>query len=145
MKTATLVLALFALIVATVQAVSLGTNAERMARGLPPRAPAKLFKPDAASAAKHPKPSSSPPGGGGSCSTGPVQCCDEITNASNPIAELLLALLGLVVGPDVAIGLTCSPISIIGIGGGSCSANTVCCENNALGGLISIGCIPIIL
>ncbi|KAI0366140.1 fungal hydrophobin [Pilatotrama ljubarskyi] len=142
MKTATLLLAVFALIVATVQAVSLGTNAERMARGLPPRAPSKLFKPTAASAAKRSKPSGSP---GGSCSTGPVQCCEEITNASNPIAELLLSLLGLVVGPDVAIGLTCSPLSIIGIGGGSCSANTVCCENNALGGLISIGCIPIIL
>ena len=33
-----------ALIVATVQAVALETNAERMARGLPPRAPSKLYR-----------------------------------------------------------------------------------------------------
>ena len=44
MKTYTVILALFALLVATVQAVSLGTNAERMARGLPPRAPRKLYR-----------------------------------------------------------------------------------------------------
>ena len=41
---ATIVLAILALIVATVQAVALETNAERMARGLPPRAPSKLYR-----------------------------------------------------------------------------------------------------
>ena len=40
----TLVLVLIALIVATVQATSFETNAQRMARGLPPRAPRKLYR-----------------------------------------------------------------------------------------------------
>ncbi|KAI0822559.1 fungal hydrophobin [Trametes gibbosa] len=139
----TLALVLFALIVATVQAASLGTNAERMARGLPPRSPSKLYNPSARAVANKPKPSSKPPGG--SCSTGPVQCCDKVTNAEDPVAKLLLGLLGIILGPDVAVGLECSPISIIGIGGGNCDTHTVCCENNNVGGLISIGCIPIFL
>ncbi|KAI0649484.1 fungal hydrophobin-domain-containing protein [Trametes meyenii] len=137
----TIVLAILALIVATVQAVSIGTNAERMARGLPPRAPAKLFNPTPVTAAKRNKPSHVPPPSS-PCSTGPVQCCDKLTNSKDPLAKLLIQLLGIVVKPDVGVGLTCSPLSIIGLGGEFCKANTVCCENNSLGGLISIGCIP---
>ncbi|KAF9017498.1 hypothetical protein BDP27DRAFT_1355860 [Rhodocollybia butyracea] len=51
-----------------------------------------------------------------SCSTGPVQCL---------------------------IGLTCSGINIAG--GGTCSAQAVCCTDNAVGGLISVGCAPVTL
>ncbi|RDX57003.1 fungal hydrophobin [Lentinus brumalis] len=139
----TVVLFVLALIVATVSAAALGeSNAERMARGLPPRAPRKLYNRATGVEASKPKPSSKPPP---SCSTGPIQCCDKVVKADNPIAALLLGLLGIVLGPDVEVGLTCSPLSVIGIGGGSCSANAVCCENNSHGGLISIGCIPIIL
>ncbi|EIW57210.1 fungal hydrophobin [Trametes versicolor FP-101664 SS1] len=142
MKYCTLALFLFAFIVATVQAASLGTNAERLARGLPPRSPTRLYKPSARDAANKPKPSAKPPP---TCSTGPVQCCNSVEKASNPVASLILGLLGIVLGPDVVVGITCSPLSVIGIGAGSCSANAVCCENNSHGGLISIGCIPIIL
>lgn len=39
-----IVLFILALIVATVQAASLDTNAARLARGLPPRAPRKLYR-----------------------------------------------------------------------------------------------------
>ncbi|KAH9944993.1 fungal hydrophobin [Epithele typhae] len=142
MKTASIVFAVIALILATVQALSIGTNAERMARGLPPRAPRKLFRePSPTTPAKRAKPSSSP----GSCSTGPVQCCQEVTTAGNPVAALIIGLLGLVLDPKLVVGLTCSAIDIVSIGGHSCSANTVCCENNSFGGLISIGCVPIVL
>ncbi|KAI0693524.1 fungal hydrophobin [Cerioporus squamosus] len=83
----------------------------------------------------------------GSCSTGPIQCCNSVKEASDPATSALLGLLGVVVqGVDVLVGLTCSPITVIGVGsGGSCSANTVCCENNSVGGLISIGCVPVSL
>ncbi|OJT15002.1 Hydrophobin-1 [Trametes pubescens] len=137
----TLALFLFAFIVATVQAASLGTNAERLARGLPPRSPTRLYNANARDVANKPKPSGKPQPPS-SCSTGPVQCCNSVEKASNPVASILLGLLGIVLGPDVVVGLTCSPISVIGVGSGSCSANTVCCENNSHGGLISIGCIP---
>ncbi|KAI0826594.1 fungal hydrophobin-domain-containing protein [Trametes gibbosa] len=83
---------------------------------------------------------------GSTCSTGPIQCCNSVQSASDPVSSLLLGLLGIVVdGLDVLLGLDCSPISVIGVGGGNCNANVVCCQNNNVGGLISIGCVPIIL
>ncbi|RPD65517.1 fungal hydrophobin [Lentinus tigrinus ALCF2SS1-7] len=89
---------------------------------------------------------SSPPGStqpAGSCSTGPVQCCDS---ASDPATSLLLGLLGIVLQGDGEVGLDCSPITVIGAGtGNACSAHAVCCQNNNVGGLISIGCVPVIL
>ncbi|KAI0343784.1 fungal hydrophobin [Trametopsis cervina] len=83
----------------------------------------------------------------GNCNTGPIQCCQSTEAASSPAGSLLLGLLGLVVnGVDVLLGINCSPISVIGIGSGStCEAEPVCCQDNAVGGLISIGCIPISL
>lgn len=81
------------------------------------------------------------------CTTGPIQCCDSVQQAGSKSASALLGLLGIVVSDVTAlVGLTCSPITVVGIGSGSeCSANVVCCENNSFGGLISIGCIPVIL
>ncbi|KAI0746814.1 fungal hydrophobin-domain-containing protein [Daedaleopsis nitida] len=85
-------------------------------------------------------------GGEGSCSTGPVQCCNSLEKSDSAAGSALLGLLGVVVQDITAsIGLGCSPISVIGLGGGSCSSNTVCCQNNNVGGLISIGCVPVIL
>ncbi|KAI0071608.1 fungal hydrophobin [Panus rudis PR-1116 ss-1] len=80
------------------------------------------------------------------CTTGPVQCCQSMETAGSKAGSLVLGLLGIVVeGLDVLLGLSCSPISVIGAGGGNCNSNVVCCENNNVGGLISIGCIPVIL
>ncbi|KAI0693128.1 fungal hydrophobin-domain-containing protein [Cytidiella melzeri] len=83
----------------------------------------------------------------GDCNTGPIQCCSSTESASSPAGSRLLGLLGIVVdGLDVVIGLGCSPISVVGVGSGSaCNASPVCCENNAVGGLISIGCVPVTL
>ncbi|KAJ4474837.1 hydrophobin [Lentinula aciculospora] len=77
------------------------------------------------------------------CTTGPIKCCDSTKTAGSAAGSLLLGLLGIVVQDlNVLLGLNCSPITVIGTSG-SCSAQTVCCEDNAVGGLISIGCIPI--
>ncbi|KAI0717360.1 fungal hydrophobin-domain-containing protein [Cerioporus squamosus] len=82
-----------------------------------------------------------------SCSTGALQCCDSVQSASSPKAAALLGLLGIVVqGITGQVGLTCSPITVIGVGSGSsCTAQTVCCQDNSHGGLISLGCVPITL
>ncbi|KAM5537116.1 hypothetical protein V8D89_009262 [Ganoderma adspersum] len=82
-----------------------------------------------------------------SCTTGPIQCCGSIQSPTDHDASAILGLLGIVIeGLDVLVGLTCSPINVIGVGSGSsCTANVVCCQNNNVGGLISIGCVPIIL
>ncbi|KAJ3477110.1 hypothetical protein NLI96_g10691 [Meripilus lineatus] len=88
-----------------------------------------------------------PTSGAGSCNTGPIQCCNQVqaANGGGPITALL-TLLGIVISPlNALVGSDCSPINVIGVGQSQCSATPVCCENNNVGGLISIGCIPIIL
>ncbi|EIN05020.1 fungal hydrophobin, partial [Punctularia strigosozonata HHB-11173 SS5] len=80
------------------------------------------------------------------CNTGSIQCCNSVQNASSSNSNFLLGLLGIVVsGVDALVGITCSPITVIGLGNSGCSANPVCCENNSFGGLISLGCVPITL
>ncbi|KAJ3879872.1 fungal hydrophobin-domain-containing protein [Lentinula edodes] len=81
-----------------------------------------------------------------SCSTGPVQCCNTVESASTPGAAAILGLLGIVLQDlNVLVGLTCSPITVIGLGNSGCSAQAVCCNDNSNGGLISIGCVPVTL
>ncbi|RPD64626.1 fungal hydrophobin [Lentinus tigrinus ALCF2SS1-7] len=81
------------------------------------------------------------------CSTGDLQCCKSVESASSLGGTLLLGLLGIVLSDlNVLLGLNCSPITVIGVGSGdACSANVVCCSNNNVGGLISIGCVPVLL
>ncbi|KAK7460516.1 hypothetical protein VKT23_009236 [Stygiomarasmius scandens] len=80
----------------------------------------------------------------GQCSTGTLQCCQSVQSATSPVVSLLLGLLGVVLGDlNLDVGLTCSPISVIGVGGNSCTAQPVCCQNNNFNGLIAIGCSPI--
>ncbi|CDO71061.1 hypothetical protein BN946_scf184844.g65 [Trametes cinnabarina] len=88
-----------------------------------------------------------PQASSGSCNTGPIHCCQDVRPASDASVSTLLGLLGVVVGDLTAsIGIQCSPLSVIGVGSGSaCSSTPVCCENNSVGGLINIGCVPIIL
>ncbi|KAF9005092.1 fungal hydrophobin-domain-containing protein [Cyathus striatus] len=78
------------------------------------------------------------------CNTGSIQCCDSVQSASSSAVSSLLGLLGVVIQDlTVLVGITCSPLSIVGIGGNSCTAQPVCCENNSFNGLIAIGCTPI--
>ncbi|KAH8111659.1 hydrophobin 2 [Phellopilus nigrolimitatus] len=78
------------------------------------------------------------------CNTGPIQCCQTVEPASSSSASSLLGLLGIVLGNlNVPVGLTCSPLSVIGVGSNSCDASPVCCENNSFNGVIAIGCVPI--
>ncbi|TFK64217.1 fungal hydrophobin [Pluteus cervinus] len=78
------------------------------------------------------------------CNTGSIQCCNSVQSSTNGVVGLLLGLLGIFLGDvDVPIGLTCSPLSIIGLEGNSCSQQPVCCENNNFSGVVAIGCTPI--
>ncbi|TFK39699.1 hydrophobin-251 [Crucibulum laeve] len=87
----------------------------------------------------------SPVPGGSQCSTGPVQCCNSVQDASSADAKKALAgLAGILLGPITGqVGLTCSPITAIGLGGNSCNAQTVCCSGNNFNGLVALGCTPI--
>ncbi|OJT14174.1 Fruiting body protein SC1 [Trametes pubescens] len=78
------------------------------------------------------------------CNTGPIQCCNSVESSSSDAGTALLSLLGVAVGNIVGqIGLQCSPLSVVGVGSEACGAHPVCCQNNNVGGLISVGCIPV--
>ncbi|KAF7440121.1 hypothetical protein PC9H_000465 [Pleurotus ostreatus] len=129
----TSVIALVATAATLVGAVPFETNAERLARGLPPLPPARR-----ASGVEAAKPKPSPSHG---CSTGPVQCCNDLVDRSNHTVGILIGLLGIVLGPVTGLfGLGCSPL----LGGGAkCQSQTVCCSDNKFSGIINIGCSPI--
>ena len=130
MKFATLTLAFVLIFVALVGAApNMGreTNADRFARGLPPLAPIKReagsnseqytrFFFDIVSffpvAARH-HPSQHP---GPHCSSGSAQCCNSVQSSKSGLVAGLLRLLGIVLSGDVQVGLTCSPITILGSG-----------------------------
>ncbi|KDQ60459.1 hypothetical protein JAAARDRAFT_125645, partial [Jaapia argillacea MUCL 33604] len=81
------------------------------------------------------------------CNVGTLNCCNSVQNYTSEGVQSLAGLLGIVL-PDLnaLAGIDCSPISVLGVGGGSeCAASPVCCENNQFSGLISLGCIPITL
>ncbi|KAM5537109.1 hypothetical protein V8D89_009255 [Ganoderma adspersum] len=81
----------------------------------------------------------------GSCNTGDVQCCNSLEESNSAAGAGILSAIGINV-QDVTglIGLQCSPITAIGVGSGSsCSQQPVCCQNNNVGGLVSVGCVPI--
>nr|AGC26951.1 hydrophobin [Polyporus umbellatus] len=82
---------------------------------------------------------------GGNCSTGSVQCCNSVHDSKETAVSTLLGLLGVSLeGITGSVGLGCSPLSVIGVGSGSsCSSDVVCCQNNNVGGLLSVGCIPV--
>ncbi|TFK32936.1 fungal hydrophobin [Crucibulum laeve] len=78
------------------------------------------------------------------CTTGPVQCCNSVEKASSASVSKLLGLLGIVVDDvNALVGVTCSPITVIGAGGNSCSAQSVCCSNNSFNGVVALGCTPV--
>ncbi|KAF8963576.1 fungal hydrophobin-domain-containing protein [Flammula alnicola] len=80
----------------------------------------------------------------GNCDTGSIQCCTMTQSSTPTTLGTLSGLLGIIL-PTIEglIGLGCSPLNILGLGGNSCSAQPVCCSNNSFNGLISLGCTPI--
>ncbi|TFK60415.1 hypothetical protein BDN72DRAFT_779442, partial [Pluteus cervinus] len=82
------------------------------------------------------------------CTTGPIQCCQNLASALDPsllgtLTALLPDLLGTGSDDDVVVGLVCSPIGVLGVDGNSCSAQPVCCQDNNVDGAISVGCVPV--
>ncbi|KAF8145377.1 hypothetical protein K438DRAFT_1991907 [Mycena galopus ATCC 62051] len=73
------------------------------------------------------------------------QCCASVVPASSSAASLVAAVLGLdLSGILVDVGLSCSPITVLG---NNCGGTTVTCDSpeQEWNGLIAINCIPITL
>ncbi|KAF8963577.1 fungal hydrophobin-domain-containing protein, partial [Flammula alnicola] len=80
----------------------------------------------------------------GSCDTGSTVCCTSLQSSSTTGLAELAGLLGISLGSITPIvGLSCSPLNILGLGGNSCSAQPACCSNNSFGGLLALGCNPL--
>ncbi|KAJ6453967.1 fungal hydrophobin [Mycena sanguinolenta] len=73
------------------------------------------------------------------------QCCASVVDSSSTAAGVVLAQLGIDLGDiDVPVGLSCSPITVLG---NNCGGVTTRCDAPEIewGGLIAINCIPITL
>jgi hypothetical protein len=71
------------------------------------------------------------------------QCCSSVQSSSSSAASIVAAILGLdLTGLNVPVGLSCSPITVVG---NNCGGTTVTCDSpeKQWGGLIAINCIPI--
>ncbi len=60
------------------------------------------------------------PAADASCSTGAIQCCDSVEKADSAAVTPILASIGVVVQDvNALVGLTCSPISVVGVASGN--------------------------
>ncbi|THH13558.1 hypothetical protein EW146_g6668 [Bondarzewia mesenterica] len=91
-----------------------------------------------ASASPSPKSSTS------QCDAGTLQCCQTVGKSNDPSIAKELGLLGVVVqGVAVPIGISCTPITVIGVGSGAnCAQQPACCTGEQ-DGLVTLGCTPI--
>ncbi|KAL4255119.1 Hydrophobin [Pleurotus pulmonarius] len=78
------------------------------------------------------------------CNTGTVHCCNTVSKESSYEKSKVAGLLALGALKGIAgeIYSDCSPLVTI-LGASSCSAQTVCCDNNKFNGLVNVGCTPI--
>ncbi|KAJ7312312.1 fungal hydrophobin [Mycena albidolilacea] len=71
------------------------------------------------------------------------QCCGSVVDSSSTSAGAVLSALGIDLGGiNVPVGLSCSPITVVG---NNCGGVTTRCDAPEIewGGLIAINCIPI--
>ncbi|KAJ7768318.1 hypothetical protein B0H16DRAFT_1686469 [Mycena metata] len=114
------------------------TNAERMAKGLPPLPP--RWMPTRTQTARGAAPSPSPSSSKivASCRVGDIPlCCNSAVPANDTTAAFLLDL-GAATASSLDLGLvaiTCSPLRSRG-----CSRQVVCCEHDNFDGVIATGC-----
>ncbi|KAF8054235.1 hydrophobin-251 [Lyophyllum atratum] len=78
------------------------------------------------------------------CNTGDIQCCNSVQSADDQSIAGLLGFLGIALqGLTGQVGVTCNPISVIGIDGNSCTSQPVCCTDNSFNGVVALGCTPL--
>ncbi|KAG7441378.1 hydrophobin [Guyanagaster necrorhizus] len=85
-----------------------------------------------------------PRGGSSGCTSGTLECCSSVQDPSSNAVQTVLADVGVDVGDiTVPVGLTCDPITVIGVGSNQCSSQAACCTGENYNGLAVLGCIPV--
>ncbi|KAF8877411.1 type 1 hydrophobin [Infundibulicybe gibba] len=87
------------------------------------------------------------PDNNNSCNTDSMYCCNQVHKSESAEYTDLVTEYGLNVKAITGnIGVNCSPITGLGVGGGpSCNQQPVCCSGNNFNGLVVVGCSPIII
>lgn len=55
----------------------------------------------------------------------------QVETPNDPVASLLQGLLGIEAIIGELIGMNCSPITVVGLGGTNCMQQTLCCTGNS--------------
>ncbi|KAJ2934924.1 hypothetical protein H1R20_g2195, partial [Candolleomyces eurysporus] len=77
------------------------------------------------------------------CNTGSLQCCHDTVQAGTPTATTITGLLGITGSIGKLLGVSCTPINVVGLGGTTCTQQAVCCTGNNFNGVVALGCTPI--
>ncbi|KLO13693.1 fungal hydrophobin [Schizopora paradoxa] len=81
---------------------------------------------------------------GSSGSTTPNACCTSTTTAGNSAFAGLFQSLGIdISNVNVPIGLGCSPITVVGVSGTSCTNDPVSCDQIFTPSLVGLNCVPV--
>ncbi|EAU86723.2 hypothetical protein CC1G_06484 [Coprinopsis cinerea okayama7 len=90
---------------------------------------------------------SAAPSDSNQCNGGQVQCCNKVQDSKSLDAGVkgLLGVLNIDLSQLTGqVGVTCTAVNVVGVGGGShCSNQAVCCNNNNFNGVVALGCTPI--
>ncbi|KLO13694.1 fungal hydrophobin [Schizopora paradoxa] len=70
-------------------------------------------------------------------------CCTSTTTAGNSAFASLFKSIGIDVSDvNVPIGLGCSPITVVGVSGTSCTNDPVSCDQIFSPSLVGLNCVP---
>ncbi|KAK0225450.1 hydrophobin-251, partial [Armillaria fumosa] len=81
---------------------------------------------------------------GGKCNSGSLQCCKSVQSPTSKAVQSALGVLDIPIGTVSAdVGLTCDPITVVGLGTTQCANQPACCDNNNYNGVVALGCTPV--
>ncbi|KAF8548489.1 hypothetical protein OG21DRAFT_1449063, partial [Imleria badia] len=83
-------------------------------------------------------------GSASQCITSSQYCCNQKFSDPTQLSGDIGAVLNAIAGVTVPAGLTCTPISILGLGNaGDCTDQPACCTKNTVNGVVDVICSPI--
>ncbi|KAH6901334.1 fruiting body protein SC1 [Coprinopsis sp. MPI-PUGE-AT-0042] len=87
-----------------------------------------------------------PSGGVSQCNGSTLKCCNSVQE-NKPTNKGLTSIIGLL-GLDASqlaaqVGITCTAVNVLAVGGNKCAGQTACCSGNNFNGLVNAACVPV--